>query len=219
MAERWLNKGIMRTSNLPLRKKSPLLLLVLLLSLQALVKGAAQPEQTFSNIGVAMEAIRQTFNVSTGFENTIGDLDNTPVKVDLSGDDVARVFDALIAQRPAYVWSLKDGFYDVYPKMKADSFSQLIVANYVVTDASLIEAVDAIDKLPNVQRWFSSRHVTRGNLISGIRPMPSPPQRKRSLALKNVPIRTILNRVYGNFGETHWVIWHEGKNITMFFTL
>jgi hypothetical protein len=216
----------MRPSNLPLRKRSFLRLSVALLSLQAPVQGVAQSAQTFSNINFALQAIRQSFYVSTGFENAIGDLDKTPVTLDLSGNDVARVFDALVAQRPSYGWSLKDGFYDVYPKMRAQSFSQLSVANYAVRDATLREAVDAIDKLPKVQRWLTHRHSRRGDLIAGSRLMPPrgapvepQPQRRRSLALKNVQVRTILNQIYSNFGETHWAIWHERQDIMMFFSL
>jgi hypothetical protein len=213
-------------SKSPLGQKCILPLLVALLSLQTPIWGWTQPAQTFENIGLALQAIRQTFYVSTGFENAIGDLDKTPVTLDLSGNDLARVFDALVAQRPSYVWSLKDGFYDVYPKMKAQSFSQLSVASYAVKDATLREAVEAIDKLPKVRRWLTHRHVRRADLIGGSRLMPPrgavytpPPQRRLSLALKNVQVRTILNQVYSKFGETDWTIWHERQDITMFFPL
>lgn len=162
--------------------------------------------------------------MSTGFENVTGDLDKTPVTLDLSGNDVAHVFDALVAQRPAYVWNLRDEFYDVYPKMKGDSFSQFSVASYVVTDATLREAIRSIDKLPDVQKWLSRRHTSRTDLIGGSRLMPprrtpDQPQRRISLDLKNVPVRSVLNQVYRNFGETQWTIWHEGKRIWMFFSL
>jgi hypothetical protein len=117
---------------------------------------------------------------------------------------------------------LEDGFYDVYPKVKADSFSQLTVENYIATDATLIEAVEAIDKLPNVQRWLTNRHMRRGDLIGGsvlVQPgAPAPLRRRQSFAFKNVRVRTILNRVNNDFGETHWVVWHEGQDVSMFFS-
>jgi hypothetical protein len=213
----------MQHSKLSLSKKSILLLSVALLSAGASADGFAQSAETFSNINNALVSIRLTFNVSTGFENAIGDLDKTPVTLNLSGNDVSRVFDALVAQRPTYAWSLRDGFYDVYPKMKAKSFSQLEVANYAVADATLVEAVVAIDKLPMVQRWLTRRHMRRADLISGERLMqprlaPVQPQRMRSLTLKNVPVCTILNQIYSNFGIAHWSVWHEGQDITMFFS-
>jgi hypothetical protein len=213
-------------SKSPLGQKCILPLLVALLSPQTPIWGWTQPAQTFENIGLALQAIRLTFTVSTGFENAIGDLDKTPVMLDLSGNDVARVLDALVAQRRTYVWRLNDGFYDVYPKMKGQSFSQLSVANYAVKDATLREAVDAIDKLPKVQRWLTHRHTRRGDLIGGSRLMPPrgaplepQSQRRQSLALKNVQVRTILNQIYSSFGETHWVIWHERQDFMMFFSL
>ena len=133
--------------------------------------GGGGSRATFSSIGLALQGIRQAFFVSTGFENATGDLDKTPVTLDLSGNDVPRVFDALVAQRPSYVWSLNDGFYNVYPKKKVDNFAQLTVANYSVKDATLIEAVLAIDKMPEVQKWLTLRHLNRADLIGGSRLM------------------------------------------------
>jgi hypothetical protein len=211
----------MQTSISLITKKSVFLSLAALF-LYTRAGAEPRPTETFPNINSALEAIRETLQVSTGFENAIGDLDKTPVALDLSGNRVALVFDALIAQRPAYAWVLKNGFYDVYPKMRAGSFSQLTVTDYVAKDATLMEAVDAIDKLPRVQRWLNRRHMSRGNLIAESVLMPpgghGPPRRRQSFELKNVPVRTILNQVYGSFGETHWNIWHEGRNITMFFS-
>jgi len=195
-----------------------------LFSPKARADSMAQSAQTFSNISDALEAVRQNFHVSTGFENAIGDLDKTPVTLTLSGNNVAPVFDALTVQRPSYAWSLEDGFYDVYPKMKAQTFSQISVARYTAKDATLREAVEAIDKLPSAQRWLAHRHLRRADLIGGSRLMPprgdsvQPDlQRRPSLDLKKVQVRTILNQVYRKFGETHWTIWHERQDITMFF--
>jgi hypothetical protein len=212
----------MQTSISLITKKRIFLSLAALLFLHTRAVAEPKSAEIFPNINSALEAIRGTFHVSTGFENAIGDLDKTPVALDLSGNRVALVFDALIAQRPAYAWILKNGFYDVYPKMRAGSFSQLTVADYVAKDATLMEAVDAIDKVPKVQRWLKRRHMSRGNLIAESVLMPpgghGPPRRRQSFELKNVPVRTILNQVYGSFGETHWSIWREGQSITMFFS-
>jgi hypothetical protein len=212
----------MQTSISLIKKESIFLTLAALLFLYTRAAAVPKSAETFPNINNALEAIRGTFQVSTGFENAIGDLDKTPVALDLSGNRVALVFDALIAQRPAYAWILKDGFYDVYPKMRAGSFSQVTVSDYVATDATLLEAVDAIDKLPKVQRWLKRRQMIRGNLIAeSVLMTPGghgPPRRRQSFELKNIPVRTILNQVYGSLGETHWSIWHEGQNITMFFS-
>ena len=176
----------------------------------------AQNAETFPNMDFALLAIRQTFNVPTGLELAVGDMDKTPIALDLTGKTVTRVLDALVTQRPNYVWGLKDGFYDVYPKTKAQSFSQVKVADYVVRDATLKEAVDAIEKLPEIERWLANNHKRRQNLISASG-MP-PPQERRSLALQNVTVRTILNRVYGSFGKAQWTIWNQGQDIGMSFS-
>jgi hypothetical protein len=210
--------SVMRLSKSVFRTRRILVLFVMLMSLRAPIHGMAQTAEAFSDIDSALQAIRQTFHVSTGFETAVGDVDKAPIMLDLSGNSVARVFDSLVKQRPNYVWSLRDSFYDVHPTMKAQSFSQVSVANYLVRDATLKEAVDAIEKLPEIKRWLAHHHQRRQNLISVTRAGPPPPQERRSLALKDIQVRSILNQVYGSFGETQWAIWHQGQDIGMSFS-
>jgi hypothetical protein len=205
----------------PLWQKSILPFLVALSSWAVSVR-AAQSPQTFSDIGHVLDAIGQTYAVSTGFENLRGDLDKTPVALNLSGGDVASAFDSLVAQRTAYAWSLKDGSYDVYPKLNSDSVSRMKVANGALTNATVIEAVSAIHKLPEVQEWVSSHRVSIGVLIGESRMMtPGVPFKAHteSFALKETSILSILNQVYRSVGKTQWTIWHEGQRITMFVRL
>jgi hypothetical protein len=197
-----------------LRKTLPALMVFLIL--QAPSRTWAQSRRTFSGIGAALEAITQAFSVHTGFESATGDLDNEPVSLDLSNNDVTRVFREIIRQRPAYVWNLSDGFYDVYPKSKSDSVVQAIVPQYVVTDATLIQAAQAIGKLPTVQKWASHHHATTANLIGGSR-LGAPP--RMSFDFAKLSVCSILNRVYGSFGVTQWRIWRDGRSIVLFIPL
>ena len=208
----------MRLLKSAFRTWSILVLFVILVSLGVPIHGMAQSAEKFPNMDFALLAIRQSFNVSTGLELAVGDMDKTPIALGLTGKSVTRVFDALVRQRPNYVWSLKDGFYDVYPKTKARSFSQVNVADYVVRDATLKEAVDAIEKLPEIEWWLANNHKRRQNLINVSRTGPPPPPERRSLTLQNVTVRTILNLIYGSFGETQWTIWNQGQDIGMSFS-
>jgi len=203
----------------PRWKKGILPLLGALLSLQAPIYGVPQSAKTYSSIGLALQAIRQTFNVSTGIEHPIGDADESAVTLDLAGKDVSRVFDDLVAQRPAYVWNFKDGVYNVYPKMKVDSLSQLTVRNYVLTDATLEEAKEALVNLTEVKKWLSQRRATANwpGAVSVLGPGPGGPFRrlepvKTSLALNKVPFRMVLNQLTSRFGGMQWNIWHQGRN-------
>jgi hypothetical protein len=96
------------------------------------------------------------------------------------------------------------------------------VANFALTNATLMEAVSAIHKLPEVQRWVSSHRVSIGTLIGGSRMMtPGVPFKAHteSFALKDTSILSVLNQVYRSFGKTRWTMWHEGQRITMFVPL
>jgi hypothetical protein len=206
----------------PVWQRRALPFLAVLSSLATPVYSSAQSSQTFSGIGRALDAIRQTYSVCSGFKNVKSDSDKTPVILDLSGGDVARVFDALVAQRTAYAWSLNNGFYNVYPKLKNDSISQMKVANYTLTNATHIEAVIAVEKLPEIQKWSSRQHVSMGSFTAGSRlstpGIPSQPHRE-SFVLKDTSIRSVLNQVYRSFGETQWTIWHDGQRVTLFVPL
>ena len=187
------------------------------MSLQTPIHVVAQSAQTYSSIGLALQAIRQNFNVSTGIEHPVGDADESPVTLDLSGNDVSRVFDNLVAQRPTYVWSLKDGVYDVYPRMKGESLSQLTVGNYVLSDTTFQEAKEAIVNLKEVRKWLSQRRATANwpDAASVFLPGPGGPflrsePVRRSLALNKVPLRTVLNQLMTRFGGMQWNIWHQG---------
>jgi hypothetical protein len=208
----------MRFLNSVYRTRSILFLIITLPILAPPIHGIKRSAETFPNMDSALFSIRQTFNVSTGLELAIGDMDRGALRIDLYGNNVARVFDSLVKQRPGYRWRLEDGVYDVYPKAKAHTFSQVKVADYVVRDVTLREAVDEIEKLPEVKQWLATNRMRRQNLITATGLGVPPPLQRRSLALQDVTVRTILNRIYRSFDKTEWTIWNQGQDIGMSFS-
>ena len=197
------------------RYKAPVLSkLCTLLVLVGQTSGHAQSVHSYQNINIAIQAIRQAHDVLTGLEIPATDEANkNPVTFDPSGQDIARVFDSVVARRPAYSWSLKDGVYDVYPKQQGESLSQLNVAAFVLTDSTLDEAQAVLFNLPEVKGWLAAHHAARGGggEYSGLGPGPAGPfpQPKRvSLTVTNVRLYTILNQLISRFGRTQWIIDH-----------
>lgn len=176
---------------------------------KAQASGLRPLTQTFSQIDLAIQAVRTNYAVPTGLETDIADQDNTPITLDFSGGDIAQVLDALVAQRPAYLWSHEDGVYDVYPKIKTHSVGDLTVALYVLQDATPLAASDSISDLPEVRIWIEEHHLTRREIFSGQR--WSNPQAKISLMLRNVRLRTILNQLIRKFGNEQWTVSHYGE--------
>src|ERR1700737_673738 len=128
--------------------------------------GLAQSSQSFPNVDVALQAIREVYGVSVGFENGLDDPGNgSPVTLDLSGEDVTGVFNALIRQRPGYVWNMQDGVYDLYPSREAESLSQLTIANFVVTDSELQPTKAAVFNQPEERKWLSRHRPVRNRHI------------------------------------------------------
>jgi hypothetical protein len=183
------------------------------ISIEGKAGGLEQPTQTFTHVGVALQAVRQAFNISTGFEATASDPDNAPITLDLSGTDIVRVFDSIVSQRPVYMWAVENGVYDIYPKNPRDRISEMSIMTYVVKDASPQEASDAITRLSEFDRWLSEHHVTRSEIISGRRWGVHPEQTKISLDLHGVSLRAILNQLIGKVGDNEWAIFRWGDKM------
>jgi len=187
----------------------------ILLSLVGTPRIDAQSEQSFQNINIAVQAIRQTHDILTGLEIPATDEANkSPVILDPSGKDLTHVFDLVTARRPAYTWNLQDGVYDVYPRQQAESLSQLNVSVFVLTNNTLDEAQAALFDLPEVKAWLSAHRAARGGggaEHSGLGPGPAgpfPEPKRVSLSLANVKLYNVLNQLITKFSRAQWIIGH-----------
>src|SRR5712692_10126238 len=184
-------------------------IITLLLARQA--STFAQSTQSFPNISIGLYTLGQTYHISTGVE--MANADPTPLTLDLSGKDVAHVFDALVVRNPGYVWNLRDGVYDLYPGRQDGSLSQLSITNFLLANATREQAQEALFNLPEVKDWLL-RHRARRNMAgewSALGPGPGgpfPEPKRISLSLSNVELRTILNQLITKFDRPQWIIGH-----------
>jgi hypothetical protein len=177
------------------------------LTMCAMVSPAwGQQPKPIDNINVSLQNVRLARHILTGLEVPATDEPNrSPLVFDPSSP---QVFDALVAQRPVYTWNFQDGVYDVYPK--ADSLSELQIANVVLTNVTALEAADIISQLPEVTNWLARHRAVNGgmiNLSETVSPNAPEPQRI-SLTLTNLPLRSVLNQVIPKFGRDQWMIGH-----------
>lgn len=184
--------------------------IVMLLSFLSPKSAFAQSLVTFNNVTSALSKIREDYGKRIGFE--MADADTTAVMVDLSKRDVNSPLDSLVAQKPVYTWSLEDGVYDVYPRSQTDALLDLTIANFILSNATLEDAQDALFSLPEVRNWLSRHGATRSTAQSGSRfiepSAPQPEAQRVSMNLTNVQLRTILNQVIIGFNRTQWLIGH-----------
>ena len=192
-----------------------LIVCAILFSSPLIVKSviAAQTAETFTKIDLALQAVRQGYGIPTGIEFSNADADNTPIILDLSVKDPAALFESIALQRPAYVWKLEGGIYELYPKATPERVSDMGIALYYVNDATPQEASDAITRLPELQRWLSDHHAMRSEIVLGPRWGEHSEQTKISLELHNVPLRAILNQLFSKVGSNGWSIarWGDKK--------
>jgi len=174
----------------------------------------AQSALSFPNTNIALHSVRQVYQLLVGFEiSSDVTLENTPIELDLSGMDEASAFDAIVKQRTGYVWNMENGIYNFYPKRQNDSLSQLIIGNFVVTDATFRDIQSALFNQPEVREWLRLHHAIRSGLINSTAAMPPkgapvPEPKKISLNLRNMQLRLILNQVISKLGTDQWIIGH-----------
>jgi hypothetical protein len=162
-----------------------------------------------SNLRSEIEHIRNTYSIRIGVEVAENDHDNTPIKLDLSGNKVPAVFSSLVAQRPIYKWTTENDWYDVYPV--SGSLSEVRVGTFVLKDANRWDALAALDSPPEVRKWLANHHATRTDLFTSAK--FSKDNTRVTLTLTNAAFRTILNEMVKAFGTEHWSIVRYGDRL------
>lgn len=172
---------------------------ILTLTVGLLQRQTVRPElpTTLIKIYAAVEAVRDNCGVPMGLEIAISDSDDAPITLDFDCNDVARGLDQIVGQRQAYRWSREDGVYDVYPVARSEQMSGLRIKRFVVANATRTEALVALDKLPEVQKW-RSRHRQRGGMLISQEGFPN--QQRVSVTFRDTSLRHILNWLSANVG-------------------
>lgn len=182
--------------------------LAALLALLGSHSQGAPPTQTFPSLTNALDAIGSRYRIQLGLELVTNDSNGAPISLDLSGHEVGPVLDSLIVQRPAYIWSLQDGVYDLYPRVARDSVLDVNIRTFSVKQATPEEASRAISDLQEVKEWLSRYGVRRRELETGPRWKNS--ERRVSLTLSGVSLRSVLNHLVKELEGTDWIVVRYG---------
>ena len=182
------------------------LLLICALQNSAFLVGAQA--ETFATLTDAQDAITQKYRVRIGLEYAPNDSDRTPIILDLSSDRIEPVLSQLVTQKSQYMWKLEDGVYDVYPKSNSGSILDVGIGAFKITNASLRQVSDAIDQLPEVKDWLAKQRVSRRELQVG--PSTVTPISEVTFMVNNVTLRSLLNRLIGEFGIMEWIVERYG---------
>jgi hypothetical protein len=184
--------------------------LLALLCLQCFVVPLSTHAQTYPTLTGALDGIGAKYKAHLGLEYAFDDTDGTPLTLDLSAATIEPVLDQLIAQQPQYAWCLKGGVYDIYPRSNPDSVLDVVVSRFSINDANPAEASTAISELPEVKEWLANRGVVRRELeASGPK---QEPKLRISVALTDVTLRRILDRLILQPGRVYWVVMRYGDD-------
>jgi hypothetical protein len=184
------------------------LVLVVLTACQGRDQGSTRNPQLFPRVDDALAVIESNCKISIGFEMSVNDADEGPVKVDPRGTDVVNIFNNIVEQRPAYEWTFENSVYDVYPKDKQQSLSAVVIRKFTVRDITPADASRMLTDLPEVHNWLSERGLTRQEFYTGARWKS---HERMSFELENVTFRTVLNELTRRVGDTRWTVSRYGQ--------
>lgn len=183
-------------------------ILVLFTVCQGRNQGAIRSPQSFSRLDDALAAIESGYKISIGFEMSVNDTDEGPVRLDPAGTDVVHIFNNIVEQRPAYEWTFENGVYDVYPKDEKQNLSGVVIRKFAIQDLTPADASQMLTELPEVRNWLGERGLKRQEFYTGPRWKS---HEKMSFELENVAFRTILNELMRRAGDTRWTVSRYGE--------
>ena len=97
-----------------------------------------------------------------------------------------------------------------YPKENINSLLDVQIRDFTIRNASPPEALEAIDKLPEVQAWLRKQGVSRQDFEVGGNHRSS--DTLISLTLNGVKLRNVLNRLIHMTGQVNWTVVRYGDN-------
>lgn len=170
---------------------------------------SAQVVGKYRTLSESLAAVQDKFHLTLGLEVAVDDPDKDPIVLDLSSPDPAVAFNQIVAQRAWYHWNFQDGVYDLSPKDGPQSVLDITITSYSVRNLSVVEASDAISKLPEVQQWLVEHNVRRRELETG----PPASDGKVSLSLTDVNLRAVLNAVARRSAGKRWTVVRYGDRM------
>lgn len=180
---------------------------LVIVCVQLLALPQSSVAETFAGLAPAVRAIGTRYNIHIGLEYASG-YEDSPVTLDLSARKAEIVLSQLVAQKPQYAWSTRDGVFDVRPVSKSDSVLDIEVARFSLARASREQASKAIGEIPVLKAWLAGHNVVRRELQAGSLQRDS--KTRISLTLTDVTLRMILNELIVKFGSVDWVVVRYG---------
>jgi hypothetical protein len=178
-----------------------------LLCLQSLALPQWTRGQTFPNLTTALDAIGTRYKIHLGLESVSDDQD-LPITLDLSSGDVGTILNSLVAQRSRYVWALRDGTYDIYPKSNPHSILDVKIRSFSLNKVSYETASREMSELPELKEWLSKQGVIRRELQVGS--IDANTKLQISLTVSAVSLRTVLNLINQETSHPYWVVSRYG---------
>ena len=163
---------------------------------------------TADDISFPLKKLANEYQVPIGFESSHsphGKEETKSVQIDLEAGTVRDVLDAIVAADPAYAWEETSSVVEnVFPKDHADSLLDVVVGEYSVENVYRDQAIDALTKAPEIQRWMAEKGIHRQEL-DNTTPSPSNPSEIfYHIRFKGATVRNILNTILTGTQAHFW---------------
>jgi hypothetical protein len=124
--------------------------------------------------------------------------------IELTDCTIRDVLTSVTAKDPRYSWTERDGVINVTPVEAQDTFLDVIVPVFVVSNVNLRGASSALIECSVVREHIQKLKITHRTVSSNLR---SEEQLKRfSLSIHNLTVRMILNETLKEGDGFYWVV-------------
>jgi hypothetical protein len=166
-----------------------------------------------STVGDALSKFASDHQVPIGFEVVYrsGLTTSEPSELsEISVDNatVKDVMEAIVAAAPAYRWTESDGTINVLPRQNPSSLLNVQISDFVINERNSDEAIGDLLASHEVKLWLLNTAQTERSFYT--LPKDATKGRVRSLALKNVTVRTVLNEIMKTSGSEFWIFFRYG---------
>jgi hypothetical protein len=164
-----------------------------------------------ADMHVALQRLSATLKVPIGLEMiSEKEAGNQKVAFDLDLEDCSlrEVLTAIVDRDRRYQWQETDGVVNIFPVQKQQTFLDIRIGDFILSDATKQEAVMIIANSSAVQERTQKLGITLRNFVdlhgdSQVKPL--------SLKLHNVEVRKVLNEIIKEEAGHYWLVQIYGS--------
>jgi|SRR5580704_3824539 hypothetical protein len=138
---------------------------------------------------------------------------HSPIAVYVAQGNVEDLISATVAKTPGYKWTEVGGVVNIGPETDATTLLDIVIPHFQVKHATPADIHSLICSLPEVKLWLEQNHLEErtafvSDILIGKNGVTNQP--RVSLNVRNMTLRTIMNRMVKSPGFSSWMVGRWG---------